>query len=113
MEKITVEEIRKKIKFIENSDKLKEIQEGFSEAYKYKIEKANQTYFLKLLKNRENATNRIQEILEVYKKSGIDTVNLVDCGILEEYDLYYCIYDWIDGVRIGRFDRRKGYAIFL
>ena len=97
MNKITIEEIKENIEFIKEEDILEEVTGGYSEAYKYKIRKPDKQYFLKILKNRENAIERIHEILEVYKKSGIDTVHLVNCGVLKKQDMYYCIYDWIDG----------------
>lgn len=112
MEKLTIKQICEEIKFIEKNDVIEEVYGGFSEAYTYKIQKADKTYFLKLLKNRENAIQRLLEILEIYKQSDIDTVTLVDCGILEKHNQYYCIYDWINGNKLSDFVEEKDFDYF-
>lgn len=101
MNKITIEEVRKSIQFIEDDDNIEQVHGGYSGAYTYKIMKKGKQYFLKILKNKENAIQRINEIIDAYKKCDIDTVNLIDCGIIEKYDVYYCIYDWIDGIGLN------------
>lgn len=112
MKKLTLEQIRENIKFIEKQDIIEEVKGGYSEAYTYKIKREDKKYFLKILRNRENAVERIQEILQAYEKSGLDTVNLIECDVLKKQDMYYCIYDWIDGVDLSSLVSKKDQSYF-
>lgn len=100
MEKLTIEQIRRNIKWIQEKDIIREVKGGYSEALTYKIIKQDKMYFLKILKNQKNAIEKVKEILEIYKQANVDTVRLVSCGVIEKLDCYYCVYDWIDGISL-------------
>lgn len=95
------EEYKKRIPFLEKTDQLEKICSGFSGAIIYQIIRNDKQYFLKIMKNRPNATLRIKEIRKAYQECNIDTANLIDCGVMEQEDLYYCIYDWIEGTPLS------------
>ncbi len=100
------------ISFIKKEDKIEVVPGGFSGALTYKIMKKDEVYFLKVLQSRKNDLERLQEILEIYHKSGVDTVHLVECGNLPQQERYFCIYDWIDGVNLSSFIDQKEPSYF-
>lgn len=109
-----IEQIKKEISFIDSNDLIERVTGGYSLAETYKITKqnTNKTFFLKILDNRENAIPRLKEIYKAYQLCDIKTPELIDCGVLEQYQKYYAIYEWIDGVTLKQMQSNEDKTYF-
>lgn len=96
-----IEDLIKKISFIKADYKLERITEGYSGAFTFKIITSEKNYFLKIMPNRENAINRIKEIIKIYNENNIKVPALVEVNEIEDLNLYYCIYEFIEGQNVN------------
>lgn len=102
-----------KIKFVKDGDILEEVLDGYSGALIYKVIRGNKNYFLKLFNSEfnENSIKKCREILEIYKKLDIRTLDIIDYGIVEELNRYYIVYNFIEGKNLKRFTNADEYTL--
>lgn len=104
-----LEYIRKNISFIKEEHEISFMTGGYSGAITVNI---NDSYFLKIVDYREGLIKRVKEILEIYAKLNIKTVELVEAGILEKDRKCYFIYKFIKGESVSKLTKSKDIEFF-
>ena len=108
----TIEEIRKQIDFINEKDEIELILEGYSGAITLRIIRKEENYFLKILKNKENAVERIKEIIKIYQDNDIRIPRLIEAGEMKDKLGYYCLYEFIEGENARSLPGKKPISFF-
>ncbi len=93
----------RKIKFIQESDQIEEITDGYSGAIIYKIIRKKENYFLKIFNYpfHSSSLEKIKNGLEIYKKLDIKSLEIIDSGRIEGKD--YIVYNYIDGINLREY----------
>lgn len=99
----------KKINFIKENGQLEGIKDGYSGAMIYKIIRGKEKYFLKIFNYsfRSSSLEKIRKGLEIYKTLGINSMEILDSGKVEEKD--YIIYNYIEGINLREYS--NGFSI--
>lgn len=83
-----------KIKFFSDNASFEVISDSNSGSILRKV-KDNNTYFLKIIKSDHINISKIKKTIEIYKENDINTIELLDCGYINDY--VYLIYNFIEG----------------
>ena len=94
---MTEQEIRNNVPFIQTNDTLSMLSNSLSGALVIKIKRDDISFFLKIVELGEDSLGRLRKIIEIYEQGTIKSLQIIDCGIIEEYSKYYCIFKWIEG----------------
>ena len=94
-----MDDLISKISFFSDKAIFETISDSNSGAILKKVKDKNDTYFLKIVQNNSVNINRIQKIIEIYDKYGINTIKLLDYGYID--NKVYLIYNFIDGFALN------------
>ena len=90
-----LEEIRRKINFIQPDDVIYYGERSHSGSVVCIIEKLDKKFFLKIMNNSSFKERRIDIICDTYRQLNIPSINVIDKGTID--DKIYVIYNFIDG----------------
>ena len=88
-----------KISFFSDKATFEVISDSNSGAILKKVKDKGNTYFLKIVKNKNIDIDKIKKIIEIYEKYNINTIKLLDYGYIN--DNVYLIYNFIDGFALN------------
>ena len=94
-----MDDLISEISFFSDKAIFETISDSNSGAILKKVKDKNNTYFLKIVQNNSVDINRIQKIIEIYDKYGINTIKLLDYGYID--NKVYLIYNFIDGFALN------------
>lgn len=94
-----MDDLISEISFFSDKAIFETISDSNSGAILKKVNDKNDTYFLKIVQNNSVDINRIQKIIEIYDKYGINTIKLLDYGYID--NKVYLIYNFIDGFALN------------
>jgi len=102
-----------KIKFLRDNDKIEDVFGGHSGALIYKIIRDDKNYFIKIFKDKysENKIRKCKEIIQIYNKIDVKTLEIIDYGIVKELDGYYIVYNFIEGKCLKDFTNTDEYSL--
>lgn len=94
------ENLIKKISFFSSQAKYTKITDTASGAIIRKVEDNNKTYLLKIIKSDCIDIDNFVNIVKTYKNANINSIELLDYGIIENYT--YIIYKYIKGTPLNK-----------
>ena len=94
------ENLIKKISFFSSQAKYTKITDMASGAIIRKVEDNNKTYLLKIIKSDCIDIDNFVNIVKTYKNANINSIELLDYGIIENYT--YIIYKYIKGTPLNK-----------
>lgn len=94
------ENLIKKISFFSSQAKYTKITDTASGAIIRKVEDNNKTYLLKIIKSDCIDIDNFVNIVKTYKNANINSIELIDYGIIENYT--YIIYKYIEGTPLNK-----------
>lgn len=97
---MNIENLIKKIHFFSSQAKYHQITDTSSGAIIRKVEDNNKTYLLKIIKSDCIDIDNFVNIVKTYKNANINSIELLDYGIIENYT--YIIYKYIKGTPLNK-----------
>lgn len=94
--------VTNKINFLQYGDVLEEVEDGRSIATLFKVIREDKCYFLKIFNSKysEDRILRVIESIKIYKKLGINVMDIIDYGFFDNMSNYYIVYTYLDGENI-------------
>lgn len=89
-----------KIPFFSKEAIFEDITDSNSGAILKKVIDQTHTYFLKIIDNDKVDIDKLKEIITIYEKAEVKTIQLLNYGYLE--DKIYLIYNFIEGLALNK-----------
>lgn len=94
-----MDDLISKTSFFSDKATFEVINNSNSGAILKKVKDKGNTYFLKIVKNKNIDIDKIKKIIGIYEKHNISTIKLLDYGYIN--DNVYLIYNFIDGFALN------------
>lgn len=99
-----------KIKFINKTDVIEPVEDGYSGALIYKIIRGENKFFLKVFKGILDI-EKIKNCVSIYKKLNIKSLDIIDFGNIDNLDRYYIVYNFIEGKNLKAYTTNDEYSL--
>lgn len=98
------------IKFINKTDIIEPVEDGYSGALIYKIIRGENKFFLKVFKGTLDI-EKIKNCVSIYKKLNIKSLDIIDFGNIDNVDKYYIVYNFIEGKNLKTYTTNDEYSL--
>lgn len=98
------------IKFINKTDVIEPVEDGYSGALIYKVIRGENKYFLKVFKGILDI-EKIKNCVSIYKKLNIKSLDIIDFGNIDNLDKYYIVYNFIEGKNLKAYTTTDEYSL--
>lgn len=98
------------LKFINKTDIIEEIEDGYSGALIYKVIRGENRFFLKVFKGILDI-EKIKNCVSIYKKLNIKSLDIIDFGNIDNIDKYYIVYNFIEGKNLKAYTNTDEYSL--
>ncbi len=98
------------VPFINKTDIIEEVNDGYSGALLYKIIRGKNKFFLKVFNRILNIT-KIEDIIYIYKKLKIKSLNIIDFGNIDKLNRSYIVYNFVEGENLKIYTNTDDYNL--
>ena len=98
------------LKFINKTDIIEEVEEGYSGALLYKVTRGENKFFLKIFKGTLNI-DKVKKSVSLYKKLKIKSLDIIDFGTVDNLDKCYIVYNFIEGKNLKAYTNNDEFSL--
>lgn len=93
------------LSFIQPSDIIEKIEDGYSGALLYKITRNKNKFFLKIFNSQFDSfkISRLEEICSIYRALKINSLDIIYYDKISDINRYFVVYNFIDGLNLKRY----------
>ena len=98
------------LKFINKTDIIEEVEEGYSGALLYKVIRGENKFFLKIFKGTLDV-DKVKKIVSIYNKIDIKSLDIIDFGTVDNLDKCYIVYNFIEGKNLKAYTNTDEFSL--